>query len=89
MPSLDVPYVILSQISFSSYEISSLNGPQVPIGVYRASVLKYFLKIYLISSIRSLRKYGRPPTKSGQTVSPATSAGSPPMRCRRNQRGRM
>ncbi|GFW34696.1 integrase catalytic domain-containing protein [Trichonephila clavipes] len=80
MPLRDGPYVILPQMSPSSYEIASLDNPGEPLGVYHTSALTPF-KNDKVKPLIPLRKRGRPP-KVPQT--PGSSSGR-----RRNQRERM
>ncbi|GIY65563.1 hypothetical protein CEXT_315711 [Caerostris extrusa] len=74
------------QRSPSSYKIANIDVPQVPIGVYGASALKHFHQTSMVPPIGPLKKRGRPPTKTGQTVS-TINAGSATRCSRRNQRG--
>ncbi|GFV17647.1 integrase catalytic domain-containing protein [Trichonephila clavipes] len=80
MPHRDGPYVILTQRSPSSYEISSLDNPGEPLGVYHISALTP-CNNDKVKPLIPLRKRGCPP-KVPQT--PGFSSGR-----RRNQRGRM
>ncbi|GFW22859.1 retrovirus-related Pol polyprotein from transposon 412 [Trichonephila clavipes] len=80
MPCRDGPYVILTQRSPSSYEITSLDNPGEPLGVYHTSALTP-CNNDKVKPLIPLRKHGRPP-KVPQT--PGSSSGR-----RRNQRGRM
>ncbi|GFX64345.1 integrase catalytic domain-containing protein [Trichonephila clavipes] len=80
MPRRDVPYVILTQRSPSSYEIASLDNLGEPLGVYHTSALTP-CNNDRVKPVIPLRKRGRPP-RVPQT--PGSSSGR-----RRNQRGRM
>ncbi|GFX58315.1 uncharacterized protein TNCV_205021 [Trichonephila clavipes] len=80
MPRRDGPYVILTQISPSSYEIASLDNPGKPLGVYHTSALTP-CNNDKVKPFIPLRKRGRPP-KFPQT--PGSSSGR-----RRNRRGRI
>ncbi|GFX46347.1 integrase catalytic domain-containing protein [Trichonephila clavipes] len=78
MPRRDGPYVILTQRSPSSYEISSLDNLGEHLGVYHTSALTP-CNNDRVKPLIPLRKRGRPP-KVPQT--PGSSSGR-----RRNQRG--
>ncbi|GFV35813.1 uncharacterized protein TNCV_914031 [Trichonephila clavipes] len=80
MPRRDGPYVILTQISPSCYEIASLDNPGEPLGVYHTSAL-IPCNNDKVKPLIPLRKCGRP-SKVPQT--PGSLSGR-----RRNQRGRM
>ncbi|GFW17008.1 retrovirus-related Pol polyprotein from transposon 412 [Trichonephila clavipes] len=79
MPRRDGPYVILTQRSPSAYEITRLDNPGEPLGVYHTSALTPCNKDQ-VKPLIPLRKRGRPP-KVPQN--PGSSSGR-----RRNQRGR-
>ncbi|GIY50824.1 hypothetical protein CDAR_537181 [Caerostris darwini] len=53
IPHFDGHYLIPSQISSFSYEIPCLLDPQVPIGVYHFTALKYFHPTSTVSPIRA------------------------------------
>ncbi|GFX54887.1 retrovirus-related Pol polyprotein from transposon 412 [Trichonephila clavipes] len=80
MSRRDGPYVILTQRSPSSYEIASIDNPEVPLGVYHTSALTPCTNDKLKPLI-PLRKRGRP---AKVTQTPGSSSGR-----RQNQRGRM
>ncbi|GFU82445.1 transposon Tf2-9 polyprotein [Trichonephila clavipes] len=60
MPRRDGPYVILTQRSPSSYEITSLDDPGEPLGVYHTSALTP-CNNDKVKLLIPLRKRGRPP----------------------------
>ncbi|GFS70875.1 integrase catalytic domain-containing protein [Nephila pilipes] len=80
LPRRDGPYVIMSRRSPTTYEVSSLENPTTPLGVFYTSALKAFEQGRSNAPILPLRKRGRP----RKTVTAGSLSGR-----LWNQRGRM
>ncbi|KFM62693.1 hypothetical protein X975_19850, partial [Stegodyphus mimosarum] len=78
MPRRDGPYVIMTQRSPTTYEVSNLSDPHTSLGVYHSSALRPCFDSNS-TPLQPLRRRGRP-----RKHTPGSSSG----RCR-SQRGRM
>lgn len=78
IPCRDGPYLIPSKWSPSTFEIDSLDDPQVPIGVYHESAFKAYTQSHG-PPVNSLHTHGHPKNLATDSL----------LECQQNQRERL
>lgn len=82
-PKRDGPYLILRKHGSASYEVSSMENPDIPIGTFHTSMLYPFREITgneasALAPIQPIRKRGRPKKTQPLGTSDDTSAPTHP-----------